>query len=317
MNRETIKKLMPHLGFVLVYILWGINMTSLKMGGREWDPLVFNGLRFASIIPFLWVYTYFYYRSRSMRLWIAGKDLMLIIALGVLSAVGMEALLQYALQFSNAANGAVLGRGFMPIITVLIALSVGQLRMTWRIALGVPLAFLGVIVIVSAGPSGLHIGADTIRGDLLLLLRSLFGALYLIGMNRLVLKYPLSLLISLEMTAAALSLLPFVIWKVDAAYLSGITYIGWITLAYTAIFATAIGFFVHNWCLASLGPFRSSTYGYLLPITAAIAGVWIASESITLYQCLGGVGVLIAMYLVQRDRLQTIRQSEQTRENPI
>jgi hypothetical protein len=41
------------------------------------------------------------------------------------------------------------------------------------IALGVPLAFLGVIVIVSAGPSGLHIGADTIRGDLLLLLRSL------------------------------------------------------------------------------------------------------------------------------------------------
>jgi membrane protease YdiL (CAAX protease family) len=66
MNRETIKKLMPHLGFVLVYILWGINMTSLKMGGREWDPLVFNGLRFASIIPFLWVYTYFYYRSRSL-----------------------------------------------------------------------------------------------------------------------------------------------------------------------------------------------------------------------------------------------------------
>jgi hypothetical protein len=31
MNREIIKKLMPHLGFVLVYILWGINMTSLKI----------------------------------------------------------------------------------------------------------------------------------------------------------------------------------------------------------------------------------------------------------------------------------------------
>jgi hypothetical protein len=69
MNREIIKKLMPHLGFVLVYILWGINMTSLKMGGREWDSLVFNGIRFASIIPFLWVYTYFYYRSRSLKLW--------------------------------------------------------------------------------------------------------------------------------------------------------------------------------------------------------------------------------------------------------
>jgi drug/metabolite transporter (DMT)-like permease len=133
-------------------------------------------------------------------------------------------------------------------------------------------------------------------------------------MNRLVLKYPLILLISLEMTAGALSLLPFVIWKVDAAYLSGITHVGWITLAYTAVFATAIGFFVHNWCLASLGPFRSSTYGYLLPITAAIAGVWIAGESITPYQCLGGAGVLIAMYLVQRDRMQSIHQSKQNPE---
>jgi drug/metabolite transporter (DMT)-like permease len=317
MNRETINKLMPHLGFVLVYMLWGINMTSMKMGGTEWDPLVFNGLRFASIIPFLWVYTYFYYRSRSLKLRMAGKDLLLISALGVLTALGMEAMLQYALQFSNAANGAVLGRGFMPIITVLIALLFGQMRLTWWVGLGVPLAFVGVIVIVSAGPSGFHMGAETIHGDLLLLLRSLLGALYLIGMNRLVLKYPLILLISLEMTAAALSLLPFVIWKVDAAYLSGITHVGWITLAYTAIFATAIGFFVHNWCLARLGPFRSSTYGYLLPVTAAIAGLWIANESITLYQCLGGAGVLIAMYLVQRDRLQTIRQSEQTQKHPI
>jgi drug/metabolite transporter (DMT)-like permease len=317
MSQVNIKKLLPHLGFVLVYMLWGINMTSLKMGGTEWDPLVFNGLRFASIIPFLWLYTYFYYRSRSLKLRIAGKDLLLISSLGVLTAIGMEALLQYALQFSNAANGAVLGRGFMPIITVIIALMVGQMRLTWRIAVGVPLAFIGVIVIVAAGPSGLHMGADTLRGDLLLLLRSLLGALYLIGMNRLVLKYPVILLISLEMTAAALSLLPFVIWKVDAAYLSGISYIGWITLAYTAIFATAIGFFVHNWALASLGPFRSSTYGYLLPITAAIAGVFIIHESITVYQCVGGVGVLIAMYLVQRDRLQTLRQSEQTRKHPI
>lgn len=30
------------------------------------DSLVFNGLRFASMIPLLWVYTYFYYRSLSL-----------------------------------------------------------------------------------------------------------------------------------------------------------------------------------------------------------------------------------------------------------
>jgi hypothetical protein len=50
---------------------WGINLTSMKIGGREWDPLVFTGLRFASMIPILWVYTYFYYRLGSFKLHIA------------------------------------------------------------------------------------------------------------------------------------------------------------------------------------------------------------------------------------------------------
>ena len=58
MSSDRIRHLYPHVGFVLVYILWGINLTSMKIGGREWDPLVFNGLRFASMIPILWVYTY-------------------------------------------------------------------------------------------------------------------------------------------------------------------------------------------------------------------------------------------------------------------
>ncbi|MNH99120.1 putative amino-acid metabolite efflux pump [compost metagenome] len=307
MKQGNISKLLPHVGFVLVYILWGINMASLKIGAREWDPLVFNGLRFLSIIPILWVYTYLYYRSRSLKINIAKKDFWLVCGLGALTAIGMESMLQYALQFSNTANGAVLGRGFMPIITVIIALMLKQVQFTWRIAVGIPMAFLSVIVIVSGGVEGFHLGADSLRGDVLLLLRSFMGALYLIGMNRLVLKYPLPLLISLEMTAGALSLLPFVIWKADVAYLAAISQMGWLTLAYTAIFATAIGFAVHNWSLARLGPFKSSTYGYLLPVTAAIAGIILLQESISVYQCLGGVGVLAAMYLVQRDRMQTMK----------
>jgi drug/metabolite transporter (DMT)-like permease len=314
MSREWVRKLLPHVGFVLVYILWGINITSMKIGGREWNPLVFNGLRFESMIPFLWVYTYFYYRSHKQKMKIERNDLLLVCGLGLIT-VAMEAMLQYALQFSNSANGAVLGKGFMPIITVLIALSAKQMRLSWKIAVGIPMAFISVIVIVSGGPSGFHMGADTLRGDVLLLLRSFMGAVYLIGMARLVHKYPIILLITLEMTAGALSMLPFVIWKTDAAYLAGISQTGWISLAYTAVFATVIGFSLHNWSLASLGPFKSSAYGYLLPITAALAGYFLVDEAVTFYQCMGSIGVLLSMYLVQRDRMQTIRESVQGKQH--
>ncbi|UJF32283.1 DMT family transporter [Paenibacillus hexagrammi] len=302
MSTSSSQKLLPHLGFVLVYVLWGINMTSMKIGGTEWDPLVFNGLRFASMIPILWVYTYFYYRSRSLQIDIQLKDFLLVCGLGILNAVGMESLLQYALQFSNAANGAVLGRGFMPVITVIIALATRQVKLTWRIMVGIPLALGSVIVIVSGGAGGFHIGADTFRGDILLLMRSVMGAVYLIGMNRLVSKYPLPLLISLEMTAGAAALLPFVFYYADTSYFAAISKTGWFSLIYTSMFATALGFSIHNWSLGRLGAFKSSAYGYLLPITAALAGFFVLHESISLYQCIGGAGVLTAMYLVQRDR---------------
>ncbi|MFD2613727.1 DMT family transporter [Paenibacillus gansuensis] len=293
---------LPHLGFIAVYVLWGVNLTSMKIGGREWDPILFNGLRYACIVPILWAYTVVYQRSKKQSFRMAPKDLLWIILLSLASTVGMEVVLSYALQYSSTSNGAVLGRGFMPIVTAIIALILMEIRLTWRMAAGIPLAFVGVVIIVSG--KGLHFGADTLRGDVLLLMRSFIGAFYLIYMNRLVAKYPLPLLITLEMTFGALWLLPYVLFNINGAYLGSISPAGWWSLAYTSILATLAAFTLHNWSLGKLGPFKSSVYGYLLPVTAAVAGVLILKEQITLAEYLGGAAVLIAMYLVQADRMQ-------------
>lgn len=274
----------------------------MKIGGREWDPLLFNGLRYAGLVPILWAYTLYYYRANSMRLTIAKRDLLMMAVLGLMSAVGMEAVLSYGLQYSNTANGALLGRGFMPILTALFALLLKELRLSWRIVTGIPLAFAGVVFMVAG--DGFHIGAETLRGDALLLMRSLVGACYLIWMNRLIQRYPLTLLITLEITFGAVSLLPFVLWKANGALFISMSVSGWMSLIYTALFATLVGFSLHNWSLGKLGPFKSSVYGYLLPVTAAIAGILLLRETITWNQWLGGAGVLIAMYLVQSDRMQ-------------
>ncbi|RAV04967.1 DMT family transporter [Paenibacillus sp. YN15] len=305
MESRSLKSLYPHLGFLLVYLIWGLNMGSMKIGGREWDPVMFNGLRYLIITPVLWAYTYSSFRKKGLSLRMEARSLGLILFLGVLSAVGMEALLSYALQYSNAANGSVLGRGVMPILTVMISLALREIRLTPRILVGLPVAFASVVLIVAGGEQGLHFGPDTLRGDVLLLLRSLFGAFYLIGMSKLTAKYSLMLLISWEMTAGALSMLPYVLWKADAAYFAGISSAGWLSLLYTAFLATLVGFTLHNWSLARLGPFKSSFYGYIQPITAAVAGYFLLNESVSLSQVIGGAGVLAAMYLVQRDRMQT------------
>ena len=301
--------ILPHLGLIIVYILWGINITSMKIGGREWDPFIFNGVRFLGVTPFLWVYTYYYCKKRKLSIRMKPKDMLLIFGLGAITGLGLEALLSYALQYSNAANGAVLGRGLMPMITVLISLALREVAFTWRLLVGLPLALISALVIVSGGSEGFHLSSDTIHGDGLLLLRSVFGAVYLIGMSRLVKNYPLPLLITMEVTAAGICLLPFIFLRMDTHYLASVSAVGWISLVYTVVFATIVGFSLHNWSLGHLGPFKSSVYGYLLPITGALAGLWILHEPIGWNQILGGLGVLLAMYLVQKDRMQLIRKS--------
>ncbi|MDP5272566.1 DMT family transporter [Chengkuizengella axinellae] len=292
--------LLPHIVFALVYFIWGINIASMKIGGLEWDPLVFNGIRFLIVLPILWTITYLSFKSNNIIFSIKKNDLLLVAGLGVLNAVGMEAMLSYALQYSTSANGAVLGRGFMPVVTALFALLLKEIKLTNRILFGLPIAFFGVVLMMLG--NNLHFGIDTLRGDVLLLTRAFFGAAYLIGMNHLLKKYPITLIISLEMTAGAMSLLPFVILNVDVVYLQSISVIGWISLIYTSIIATVIAFYLHHFGLRKLGSFKASVYGFLLPITAAVAGFVILQERLSLIQILGAVAVLCSMYLIQKER---------------
>ena len=294
------KAWLPHAGFVLVYILWGANMASMKIGGKHWDPFVFNGLRYVFVALIFWLYAYFYHRRGNMSLRMKRRDFFAIIGLGVVSSVGMEALLGLALQYSNTANGAVLGRGLMPAITVLLALLARRIRLNRYIAIGLPAAFAGVAVMVAAGPGGLHLGGETMLGDGLLLLRSVLGALYLTWMSRYLPKYPLPLLLAWEMTAGAVALLPFSVWGVSQGLLLTVPPVGWISLLYTVLFGSVLGFGLHNWCLARLGPIQSSTYGYLHPLTSAAAGMVLLGETLRTNQVLGGIVVLASMYLVQR-----------------
>jgi len=299
---------LPHLGFIIVYILWGINTPFMKIGGREWDPVVFNGVRFLMIVPILWLLSWYLLRKYQISMRIAIRDLMLVAFLGILSGVGMEVLLSYGLQSSNSANGAVLGRGVTPIVTAVIALFLRDLRITPRIVIGIPLAFISILVIVSG--SGFHIGADTLKGDIVLLCRGFIGAFYLILMSKLITRYPFYYLVTLEMTAAAAVLLPFVLLKVDAAFLTEMKAVGWTALIYCAILGSLVGFLLHNWSMSKLGPFKSASYGYLLPLTSAFGGWMMLCERISVLQALGGMGVLTGMWLVQKDRMEMLRAAQ-------
>lgn len=293
---------LPHMALVAVFILWGYNNVPMKIGGIEWNPVLFNALRYAGIAPVVWVYTYWYYRRHRLAWSFEAGDLLPIAGYALLSSAGMEVVLSYALPYSTAANAAILGRGMIPVWVGIVALSLHEMSPSARTFLGIPLAFAGTLLIVAGNPVGF--GPDTWRGDVLLLLRSVFGAVYMIGMRGLLKKYPVPLLLAIEISISGALLLPFGLLTTPPGALAAVTVDGWLSLAYASIVALFLGFLLHNWGLSQLGPFKASVYGYLMPLTAAIGGYITFGEELRWYQLAGGAAVLFAMYLVQSDRMK-------------
>ena len=72
----------------------------------------------------------------------------------------------------------------------------------------------------------------------------------------------------------------------------------WEAIIYTAIFATSLAFIVQTWAQSSM---RATTVAVILTTEvpfAAVFGIWILHEELTLRIALGGLLVLAAMYLI-------------------
>ena len=72
----------------------------------------------------------------------------------------------------------------------------------------------------------------------------------------------------------------------------------WLSIIYTAIFATALAFIIQTWAQSFIAP---STVGVILAaevVFAAGLGIWFLNEPVTLRIALGGLLVLASMYLI-------------------
>jgi len=72
----------------------------------------------------------------------------------------------------------------------------------------------------------------------------------------------------------------------------------WEAIVYTAIFATSLAFIVQTWAQSSM---RATTVAVVLTTEvpfAALFGIWILHEALTLRIAIGGLLVLVAMYLI-------------------
>ena len=221
-----------------------------------------------------------------------------IASMGAWLALG-NTLVYYAVLHTSVTNAALINGG-VPVAT--IAFSWLILRDTinrWQ-ALGIVLAFIGIVLVVTRAEAGILLSLEFGRGDVMMLISIMCWALYLVELKRRAVKVSPWTLLFVLTVAGTVWLLPA--YGVELALGERMDWT-WVTLAclgYVAVFSTIVAWACVNYGTFNLGPNRASAFMCLHPVFGAFLGWIFFSEVLNGYHWAGSALVLVGVVMVSQ-----------------
>jgi len=274
---------------LLVIVIWGLNFVAAKVGLKVFPPLFLMGLRFGFVaLALVW------FVPRPTGMW--RQILVLSVTLGSL---------HFGLMF-NGMNGvgasiaAIAIQLQVPFAAILAALLFKD-ALGWRRALGMALAFAGVVVI-SAEPQA--------EAELLYLFMviaaSLIWAVGNIQVKQLerIDGMALNAWISL-FSAPQLLLASYILEDGQLAAIRSAGLLEWGAVAYMAVLVTMVGYGIWYYMIDKYATNQTMPFTLLVPVVGVLAGVSVLDEPFTLQIALGGLATVagVAIIVLRRPKL--------------
>jgi drug/metabolite transporter (DMT)-like permease len=237
------------------------------------------------------------------RVRFAKRDIAPIALLGIGQFGVLIALLNYGLQTVPAGRGALIFAAF-PLLTLLFAALVGHERIAIGKLAGILITLLGVALalgeklIDGAAPSA----ASGWSGELAILAAAATGAVCSVLYRPYLRRYPTLPVSAFAMAAAAAALLvPAALGDllVAPAHLSASA---WAAIVFIGL-SSGGGYVLWLWALANIAATRVTVFLSLSPVTAAVLGVTLLGEPVTMGMIAGVTCVAAGLWVANRERV--------------
>lgn len=283
----------PDLSMMLVVLLWGSNFAIIKASLREVSPLTFTALRFSLATVLLLGLLRWYEGSLALPRGHFARMLWL----GLIGNTGYQILFVNGLARTTSANGSLIISS-TPIIVALAGNLIGLERINRYIIIGMSLAFSGILIVMLS--RGAAVSSRTVTGDLLVLGSSFCWAIYVLGMKAVSheispLKATTYSLVT-GMPGLLLLGLPGIV-RTDWTQV-GPTAVGGIL--YSSIFALVVCYLLHNRAVRLIGGVRTTIYGCIIPIVAALVAWPMLGERPTAAQGAGAALIISGVFISGR-----------------
>jgi O-acetylserine/cysteine efflux transporter len=264
-------------------LIWGFGFVASKYGASHMPPLFFLTLRFCA--------------AGLILVWFVKVPRQHLVGIGLFAAsmgLGHFGLFYVALSLGvDASTAAIIWQLQVPMTTLLAAIVLRE-RPGWRGALGIAIAFAGV-VILAGEPRHL----DKILGIGLMLASSVMWAIANIQAKRLAAVGPLTLNAWMSVMAAPVMLalsLALEQGQIDSLLTDDWRVHG--SLLYIMAGSTLLGYWLWYFLLQNYPVSRVAGFMLLVPFVGVLAGVLVMHDPLTWQTGVGGLATLVGVALI-------------------
>lgn len=290
------KRFLPYLEALFAVVVWGGSFIATKIAVGQISPNTVVWLRFAMGIPLI----LFAVVIRKQFAFPKGKEWWYFALLGFLGISFHQWLQSNGLQTAQATTTAWIISTAPAFIAVLGWLVLKE-RLTLHQSLGIGLAMLGVLAVVTKGDwEALALGNFGTTGDFLIFISAVNWAVFSILSRRGLKNHPSTRLTFWVMTLGWMfTSLAFVVSGKYTEILQ-LDFRGWMAMIYLGIFTTGLAYIAWFSALSQLPAAQTGAFLFIEPLVSMVVAANILDEKITLVPVLGGVVILVGIWMVNK-----------------
>ncbi len=293
MNR---KHLIAYAEVTFTVIAWGASFIATKLALRDLAPVTVVWLRFAIGVIILG-FASLIKKQLSMP---PRKDLLYLSLLGFLGITFHQWLQSTGLLTVQASTTAWIVATTPVFIAILSWLFLRD-RLVWVQVIGIVLATVGVLVVVSKGnPASIFSGHFGTPGDILILISAPNWAVFSILSSRGLKKYPATQMMFIVMAIGWLFTSILFFTTGSLADIRHMTLSSLVGVGFLGIFCSGLAYIAWYDGLQALPATQIGAFLYLEPLVAVLVAWAVLGESLIPVTLLGGAVILLGVRLVQK-----------------